>query len=106
MTFAKQWWFDEQGRNNLSGVPGDLSNPPILPDHIIVEFLLTIPAARDNFRVLVPLMLPAEQERLNGLVARNPRTMKNYAIDDQILDDRFMRAQDQGVHHDPNRKRR
>lgn len=94
------------GRNNLAGVPGSLTNPPILPDSSIIEFLLTIPIARQDFRVLVPTMLPEEQDRLNTLVAMNPRTMKDYPMDDQVIDDIFMRGQNSPGIRDPNKRRR
>lgn len=106
MASSLGWWFDEQGRNNLSGVPGSPTNPAILPDHIIVEFLLQYPPAKEEFKKLVPLMLPEEQDRLNALVAANPLTLKNYPTDDQVIDDQFMRAVNSGPIRDPNRRRK
>lgn len=106
MSISKEWWVDEQGRNNLAGIPGSVTNPAILPDYLIVDLLLINPAAKESFRRMVPLMLPDEQERLNGLVAKNPRTMKNYPIDDQVLGDQSMRAISGQGYRDPNRRRK
>ena len=92
------------GRNNLAGVEGDLANPPILPDAMILEFLLTNPLARAGFRALVPLMLPDEQVRLNAIVAANPRALMDNVEDDQILGDKFMTKLNKTIIHDPNRR--
>ncbi len=99
------WWFDDMGRNNLSGVP-NTSTPPILTDDRIIEFLLQNPQARIEFRELLPTMLPAEQERLNGIVTKNPRVLLGYPIDEQVIDDRFMNALNNSGFRDPNRRKR
>jgi len=99
------WWFDDMGRNNLSGVPGT-DNPPILTDDRIIEFLIMNPLARLDFQAILPTMLPQEQERLNGIVAANPRTLIGYPIDDQVIDDRFMRSLNNSGFRDPNRRKR
>lgn len=101
---AGNWWYDNQGRNNLSGIPNDPDNPAILPDHVIVEFLVSIPIAKQHFTALVPTMLPDEQVRLNRLVAMNPGTLQPFPFDDQKIDDRFMRSQNSPGIHDPNRR--
>lgn len=102
------WWFDNQNVNNLKGVVGDETNPIILPDVTIIQFLLELPLARTDFQLLVPTMLPAEQERLNGIVAMNPRVLQeDPSPDPQVVDDKFMAVQNtMGVFHDPNRRRR
>ena len=100
------WWFDDQGRNNLSGIPGDVANPAILPDHIIVDFLINIPIAKHDFEALVPLMLPTEQARLNGLVARYPITLQPFPFNEQHVEDQFMASQNIPGVHDPNRRRK
>ena len=76
------WWIDNQGRNNLKGVPDDPSNPPILKDERIVTFLLEYPQAKTDFLAILPSMLPEEQDRLNELVAKNPFCMAHNVIDD------------------------
>lgn len=101
-----EWWIDDQGRNNLSGVKGDPSNPPVLPDHLIVELLINFRPAKESFRRLLPRMLQAEQDRLNELVALNPRTLLDYPVDDQILGDESMRSLNTPGIRDPNRRRR
>lgn len=99
------WWFDDMGRNNLSGVP-NTSTPPILTDDRIIEFLLQNPQARIDFQELLPTMLPAERDRLNSLVAKNPRVLLGYPIDEQVIDDRFMAALNSSGFRDPNRRKR
>lgn len=69
------WWVDSQGRNNLKGVPGDPSNPPVLSDGTILEFLKKYDVARADFFSLLPSMTAEEQERLNGLVSSNPSVL-------------------------------
>lgn len=100
------WWFDNQGRNNLSGIPGDPDNPAILTDEVIVDLLINIPAAKRDFEALVPTMTSDEQERLNGLVARYPITLQPFPFNDQEVEDRFMRSQNYPGVHDPNNRRR
>lgn len=100
------WWFDNQGRNNLAGVPGDPSNPAVLPDHVIIDLLIRVPIAKRDFQALVPTMLPAEQVRLNGLAARNPLTLQPFPFNDQRIDDVFMAVQNRPGIHDPNRRNR
>lgn len=63
----REWWIDNVGRNTLRGVPGDLTNPPILPDDYIFDFLRRIPEARESFNRLYPTMLPEEKERLDSI---------------------------------------
>lgn len=101
---AGNWWLDNQGRNNLAGIPGSTDNPAILPDAIIVELLVAIPIAKQDFKALVPMMLPDEQARLNALVARNPLTLQPFPFDDQRVEDQFMRSQNVPGVHDPNRR--
>lgn len=84
------WWVDNQGRNNLRGLPDDPSNPAILPDGVILEFLKKYAAARADFKNIVPTMTPEEQERLNGLVARNPSVMYSDP-DPQVVEDRVQK---------------
>lgn len=102
------WWFDEQGINNLRGVPGDPDNRPVLPDATIVQFLVENPQARIDFKAVVPTMLPAEQIRLNGLVTRNPRVLFAIQINDpQIESDIFQNTLNrQGAFFDPNRRKK
>lgn len=61
------WWADDIGTNLLKGVEGDISNPILLEDEAIVEFLTRIPASKDAFLRMVPNMLPEEQARLYRL---------------------------------------
>jgi hypothetical protein len=102
------WWIDELGVNNLRGVPGDPTNPVILSDDSILEFLLNIPLAQQDFLRTLPAMLPDEQIRLNAIVSRNPRALEKYPNPDpQILSDQFMNALNRTAFrfHDPNRRR-
>lgn len=102
-----EWWIDDQGRNNLAGSYSDPSNPLILPDHLIVEYLLTYSVARESFKRLVPNMLPEEQARLMALADRHPRVLKDYIVDDPTLADNAMAAMSALQHpRDPNKRRR
>ena len=73
---ALEWWLTKSGDNLLQGVPGDATNPPLLTDDMIVEFLMQIPESRASFDRLVPNMLPEEQARLailtEGAVSLTP----------------------------------
>lgn len=105
---ATNWWIDPQGVNNLKGVPDDPTNPVILPDNSILDFLVNIPIAQQDFLKLLPAMLPAEQDRLNALIARNPRALEKYPNPDpQILSDELMNYLNRTSFrfHDPNRRR-
>lgn len=86
------WWIDVSGRNTLRGVPGDDTNPPILGNDIILSLLNRYPDARLGFKALLPTMLPAEQERLNSLLATNPYAFKSPQVDPQTESDRIQRA--------------
>jgi hypothetical protein len=101
------WWFDDQGKNNLKGVPGDDSNKVVLPDSSIIGFMLEVPLARRDFKLIVPTMLPLEQDRLNALVAQNPRILElEPNLDPGIQDDRLMQKFNTPGFHDPNRRKR
>lgn len=100
------WWYDNQGRNNLAGIPGNADNPAILPDHVIVDLLIRVPLAKHDFLVLVPTMLPEERVRLNDLVARNPIALQPFPFNDQRVDDIFMASQNVPGVHDPNNRRK
>jgi hypothetical protein len=103
---GQNWWVDNQGRNNLAGIPGDPDNPAVLPDYLIVDLLINIPLAKTDFQLLVPTMSPAEQVRLNGLVARYPITLQPFPFNDQQVEDRFMASQNVPGVHDANRRKR
>jgi len=52
-------------------------------------------------------MLPDEQVRLNGIAAKNPRSLfDDPEPDPQIVDDRFMAALNKPGFFDPNRRKR
>lgn len=84
------WWIDSQGRNNLRGIPDDPSNPAILPDATILEFVKKYAVARSDFLSIVPTMTPEEQERLNGLIALNPTALFSDP-DPQVREDRVQK---------------
>jgi hypothetical protein len=62
---GREWWIFDNGVNALSGIPGDVDNPAVLTDVQIIDFLRSIPEARDSFNRLYPTMLPEERERLD-----------------------------------------
>lgn len=85
-----EWWYNNSGLNLLKGVEGDTDNPIRLPDATIIQFLRTIPAARDSFNRLVPTMLPEEQDRLRGAIA----VSATYMLPDyKQAEDRFQARQ-------------
>ena len=100
------WWYDNEGRNNLSGIPGDPDNPAVLPDDVIVDLLINVPIAKQDFYALLPLMDPAEQVRLNNLVAMNPISLQPFPFNDQEQADAMMASQNTPGVHDPNNRRR
>ena len=80
------YWIRESGQNTLSGVEGEEGNRPVLPDHLILEFLSDgNQKARDDFLALLPSMSEAEQERLEVLWAYS-MAPKKYP---QIQEDNF-----------------
>jgi len=103
---ADNWWIDNQGRNNLAGIPGDPDNPAILPDDVIIDILINIPVAKQDFQNMLPYLTGAEQARLNALVLRNPLTLQPFPFDDQQAADTFMGGQNVPGVHDPNNRRR
>jgi len=68
----RTWWYDDGGTCLLKGVPDDPLNKVRLPDNFILSFLWKIPVARDQFVVILPSLLPEEQDRLNTLIDTNP----------------------------------
>jgi hypothetical protein len=95
---AGNWWIDGQGRNNLAGIPDSATNPAILPDYLIVEFLLNYPQAKTDFYRMLPTMSAEEQERLNELVEKNPYCMAHNVVDPVAYSDRIQhRYNTQGV---------
>lgn len=101
------WWFDTNGtRNTLKGVENDPANPIILTDDQIITFMLEDPQARIDFLTVLPTMLSTEQDRLNAIVAANPRiVMENPLPDEQTYDDYFMKRINGPVcSFDPNRR--
>jgi len=72
----------------LKGVEGDDDNPPLLSEAAILYALRMSPIARQQFAWIVPNLLPAEQDRLETMLERNPR-MSKLLVDDQTVDDRF-----------------
>jgi len=67
------WWHKENGENTLKGVEDDDTNPPRLTAEDIAHFLRTSQKAREDFDVVYPTLLAAEQARLDAIVACNPR---------------------------------
>ena len=56
------YWIRENGQNTLSGVEGE-ENRPVLPDHLILEFLSDgNQKARDDFLQLLPTMSVTEKK--------------------------------------------
>lgn len=62
-------WTDSNGN------PPDPSNPIRLPDGFIYDSIRTVRKAREDFFEILPTLLPAEQDRLNDLLERNPNVL-------------------------------
>lgn len=83
------YWIRPNGVNALKGVPGDLTNPPNTSDVDIIYALQHSRAARLDFEVVFPSLLPAEQDRLTTLINDNParsqiwRTIQDFLDTDQ-----------------------
>jgi hypothetical protein len=85
------FWIDSMGRNNLKGVPGDSSNPPILPNDQIWLFLNEYADARKGYREIVSLLLPEEQERLQAIIDSCPNIMDDDKLYDQDYEDKVQK---------------
>lgn len=83
------YWIRPNGVNALKGVPGDSTNPPNTSDVDIIYALQHSRAARLDFEVIFPTLLPEEQARLTELINDNParsqilRTMQSFLDTDQ-----------------------
>lgn len=88
-TTGREWWIFDNGTNSLKGVPGDVTNPPVLTDGQIFDFLRHIPEARKSLNRLYPTLLPEEQARLDPII----QGAKFLQPDDKAASDLFMRRQ-------------
>lgn len=83
------FWIRPDGQNTLKGVEEDPTNLPVLPAHLILEFLSDDnQKARDDFLDLLPGMTEEEQFRLNEIYAFSTKP-KDYP---QVREDRFQKA--------------
>ena len=73
---SSNFWIDNNNRCTLRGIPGDSTNPAVLPDFQIVNALQRSQKAHDDLKQLLPALLPEEQERINDLLAANPYLIK------------------------------
>jgi len=86
----REWWVDDSGINTLKGVPGDPTNPPMLREDYIFDFLRKIPAARDSYNRIYPTLLPEEKARLDLIVDGGALFLQP---DIQGTEDNFQRRQ-------------
>lgn len=85
----ENFWIRPNGENTLKGVEDDPTNMPVLPAHLILEFLSDDnQKARDDFLKLLPGMTEEEQFRLNEIYAFSTKP-KDYP---QIVEDNFQKA--------------
>ncbi len=63
------WWTNNSGQNMLEGLVGDETNPAKLDDETIASFFNKIGAARDSYTKIRSSLLPAEQARIDALLA-------------------------------------
>lgn len=85
------FWLNAQGQNTLKGSETNPSNPPVLDDIVILEFLKLYPNSRKDFYALLPTMLPEEQYRLETLIEEHPSVMKSEEYQ-QIQEDNFQKG--------------
>ncbi len=99
------WWVDEQGRNNLAGIPEDPDNPAILQDELILELLLTVTPASEALAEAMEGLLPAERDRIQAIIDANPRVLAP-PVEEQVAEQRFWGRMNSSVFFDPNRRGR
>ena len=64
------YWIRDNGQNTLKGIAGDMDNPAVLPDTLILDLLSEgNQKAREDYLTIVPTMTQTEQDRLNNLYA-------------------------------------
>lgn len=90
-----EWWLNNSGTNLLKGIVGDESNPALLSDAFIIDFLRRYQAARVSFNRLVIGMLPEEKERLAALAAQAPEIYIDPQLQSDAIQVKWNRA---GVH--------
>ena len=84
----ENFWIRPDGQNTLKGVEDDLTNKPVLPAYLILEFLSNDnQKARDDFLAILPMMTEEEQYRLQEIYAFSTKP-KDYP---QIVEDKFQR---------------
>ena len=110
---AESYWIMD-GKNALKGVNGTLEelpdgrfvyhpdpdNPAVLSDEDIIYSLQHSREARRQFNLIYPSLLPEEQERLDTLIAENPRLTSRLVEDSQSFYDK---AQTQAIRSAPVR---
>ncbi len=85
----ENFWIRPDGQNTLKGVEDDPTNLPVLPAHLILEFLSDDnQKARDDFLKLLPLMNEEEKYRLEEIYSFSTKP-KDYP---QIVEDKFQKA--------------
>jgi len=85
----ENFWIRPNGQNTLKGVEGDLTNPPLLPAQLILDFLSdNNQKARDDFLAILPSMTEDERERLESIYAFSTKP-KDYP---QIIEDKFQKS--------------
>lgn len=72
MADKSEWWVNDVGTNMLKGVHGDESNPVMLDDTTIIDFLMHHLPARASFDRLYPTLLPDEQARFDMILEGSP----------------------------------
>ena len=82
-----EWWFNNSGQNMLQGIPGDESNPALLPDEKIASFFDRIPEARASYLRLRTGLPEAERERLDTLL----RMADGVELDPVVISDAIQR---------------
>lgn len=82
------FWINSGGQNTLKGSENNPLNLPVLTDIMILEFLKMYPKAREDFKQLLPSMLPEEQFRLENLIQQHPSVMRTEKYQ-QVQEDDF-----------------
>lgn len=85
-------WVDNNGQ------PGDPTNPMLLEDDFILHSLRTIAKARQDFFLMLPSLLPQEQDRLNNLIERCPFVLTPAKDPRDRADDLMKKFNTAGIH--------
>ena len=97
MSNENNWWVDN-GLNYLKGSDDDPTNPPLLSDDYIVDFLRRIPQARIDLERIFPSLGEAEKIRITRILSEHPQTHLTFVSEKDSEDRRQTAWTRQGVY--------